>query len=159
MVTLERLKEVLKYEPETGLFYWKVSNSNRVKVGDVADCPRQGYIQIMIDKVTYIAHRLAWLYVYGKWPDGDIDHINGVRNDNRISNLRDVSKNMNQQNRQGPRRGNKFNLLGVCQQRNRFKAQITINGKVTYIGLYDTPEEAHQAYITTKRKLHPGNTL
>ena len=89
MITQEELKELLDYNPETGLFTWNVYNNikNKTTAGTFND----GYIQIKIKQKIYQAHRLAWLYVYGEWPKGQIDHINGIRDDNRIENLRDVT--------------------------------------------------------------------
>jgi len=96
-LTQEALKNLLDYNQETGVFLWKDREDNRLNwnkrySGKVAGCIRDGqYIDISIYKKTYLAHRLAWLYVYGKWPDHQIDHINGLKADNRIINLRDVT--------------------------------------------------------------------
>lgn len=160
MLTHERLLEVLRYEPDTGLFYRKVSTTNNVKVGDIAGTSdNNGYIGISIDGSKYKAHRLAWFYTQGQWPSGIIDHINRIKFDNRIANLRDVADNVNSQNQGLPHKDSKTGFLGVTFGRGRYIAQIMINGKVKRLGGYRTPEEAHEAYLEAKRKYHPGNTL
>ena len=114
----------------------------------------------MIDEREYSAHRLAWLYVHGAWPTGQIDHINGDRGDNRISNLRDVTPALNTQNQRRAARSNKSSgLLGVTANRGRWLAQISIGGKSRNLGRYATPEEAHAVYVAAKRVLHAGCTL
>lgn len=160
MLTQERLKELLRYEPETGLFYW-VKARPGVTNGKQAGCLQKtnGYVVIRIDRVLYLAHRLAYFYMHGVWPTNDIDHKFGNRSDNRIDYIRDVTKAVNGQNQRKPRKDNKLGLLGVSKFRDKFHAQISINGKVTHIGYYNTPEEAHDAYIEAKRKNHEGNTL
>lgn len=120
MFTVKLLKELLHYESETGVFYWLVSNSNRIKVGDVAGCVNPyGYVVIRIDGHLYRAHRLAWLYVYGNYPEGKqpfIDHINGNPSDNRITNLRCSSLAENQKNRK-INSNNKSGVLGVSREK------------------------------------------
>jgi hypothetical protein len=106
-----------------------------------------------------MGHRAAWLYVHGKWPNGQIDHINGDRSDNRISNLRDVSHSVNQQNVHRPRRDNASGFLGVTRQKNLWTSQVTVSGKTLHLGLFKTPEEAASAYLEAKRKHHTGCTI
>lgn len=161
-LTPERLREVLRYEPETGIFYWKIRTSNRVKLGAEAgsrvDADR-AYIRIAVDGVLYYAHRLAWFYVYGEWPSKDVDHINGDKADNRISNLRDVARSTNMENWRNVVRNTKAGLLGVTRDKTKYVAAIHCAGKAKRLGSFDTPEEAHKAYLDAKRKLHKGNTL
>ena len=100
-LTAERLREVLAYDPDTGVFTWKARTSpfSRVNVGDVAgNLRRDGYIEICVDGRKHQSHRLAWLYVYGEWPADQIDHINGIRTDNRIANLREANNAENHHN-------------------------------------------------------------
>lgn len=98
-LTQSRLKELTVYDPETGVFTARVARKN-IPAGAVLGNPgRRGYLHCMIDKKFYKLHRLAWLYMYGKFPDGQIDHINHNTADNRIANLRDVSCAQNHQNR------------------------------------------------------------
>lgn len=109
MITKEYLKSILHYDPDTGLFKWLVSNTNRVKIGQVAGSPdSNGYILIGIDGITHKAHRLVWLYMTGEMPEKTIDHINRIESDNRFSNLRqdnqrgnNVNKNLYETNKSG----------------------------------------------------------
>ena len=161
MLTYNGLKELLNYNPETGIFNWKIDRGNK-KSGDLAGCiDSHGYVIIRTSKIGYKAHRLAWFYVYGTWPENHIDHINGIRNDNRIENLRDVSRSINVQNQKIAQRNNKSGLLGVIWNKaiNKFVAAIRINGKTTVIGKFDSKELAHEAYINAKRKFHNGCTI
>ena len=143
-LTAEKLRSILRYDPATGIFTWKVSTSNSVKVGDVAGCPGgAGYLQIRLQSRLHQAHRLAWMYVYGEWPKLTIDHINRNRSDNRISNLRDVSHKQNHQNRRKPS-NNTSGHSGVLwdKQKSKWKAQITHNQKKIHLGYFATIEEA-----------------
>ena len=110
-LTQDRLKELLHYDPETGVFTRRVSAGGK-KAGSIAGADHNmGYRQISIGGKLYLAHRLAWLYVHGEWPGVCIDHINQVKNDNRIANLRDVPWGVNQENR--TRKANKSGIAGV----------------------------------------------
>lgn len=151
-LTRERLKELLHYDSETGEFTHKIRRAG-VKYGSLAGTQHsEGYSMIRIDKTAHYAHRLAWLYVYGLHPKQQIDHINGVKADNRLRNLRDVSQSANQQNMKGPRKSKKDGQpLGVRSRNNRFSAIFTINGKQTWIGTYCTADLAHQAYLQAKK--------
>jgi hypothetical protein len=113
----------------------------------------------MINRKRYAEHRLAWLYFYGSWPALFIDHINGNRSDNRISNLRDVPLVVNNQNQREPRGNNTNGFLGVRVRNERIYAEIAVNGKSIKLGNFPSKEAAHEAYVQAKRKLHPGCTL
>ena len=159
-LTAERLREVLDYCPDTGVFTWKIRSNRRVKVGDVAGALRHnGYIQIGIDGCLHRAHRLAWLYVTGESPPSEIDHINCVKNDNRIANLRLATSAENKQNQSKAQKRNKAGFLGVSPHEGKFQAQIKVDGKKMHIGRFNTPEEAHAAYLEAKRRLHPFGTI
>jgi hypothetical protein len=147
-ITQERLKELLHYDKNTGLFM----KSGR-KVGWVNE---GGYIRIDLDRKKYYAHRLAWLYVHGSFPKFQIDHINGCKEDNKISNLRDVQDFENKQNR-GGNKNNRSGYVGVYFDTsiNRYRARIGINGKQRNLGSYETPWEAHEAYKKAKAEIHP----
>jgi hypothetical protein len=159
-LTAEQLRELLSYDRETGIFRWNVANK-RVRIGsDAGHLHPSGYRRIGIYRRVYSAHRLAWLYVHGAFPLGDIDHINGARDDNRIANLRDVPHAVNMQNlRTAPRTNIESGLLGVSTSLGRWKAQIRLNGSRMYLGTFSTPEEAHAAYLEAKRLLHLGCTI
>ena len=153
----------LAYAGENGAFVWvvDVGRWGRIKAGSHAGSPSHGYITIVLDGVRYPAHRLAWLFTYGSWPTGEIDHINGRRDDNRIENLRDVPKRLNGHNRHGPNRDNKSSgLLGVTRNgKNGWMAQITVDGERRYLGTFKDPEIAHAVYVSAKRKMHEGCTI
>lgn len=159
-ITRERLSATLSYDPDTGAFVRKVTCANN-RAGTVAGGVNlKGYISIAIGRQRYLAHRLAWLYVHGKWPEGQIDHINLDRTDNRIQNLRDVSHATNQQNQARPHSHNKLGVMGVRRTATgAYAARITVNGKERYIGTYETPEAASAAYLKVKRELHDGCTI
>lgn len=154
MITPERLREVLYYDPETGTFTWKVSYANGCKPGKVAGRIHKGYRQICVDRRLYFAHRLAWLYQTGEWPKNQIDHINGVSSDNRFVNLREATNPQNQRNRPQLHR-NTSGFKGVTRLRSgRWQAQIGANRKKNYLGCFSTPEEAYAAYCDAAEKLH-----
>ena len=143
-LTAEYLRSVLHYEPEIGIFTWKVSTSRRVKVGGVAGCQSgHGYLRIAVQSRLYKAHRLAWLYVYGAWPKDQLDHINRNRSDNRISNLRGVTNKQNLQNA-SKYSHNTSGHTGVCwhKQCSKWVAQIAHNRKHLSLGLFTNIEEA-----------------
>lgn len=141
------LRQALIYDPTTGVFTRAKQSSNRIKVGDIAGSPdAKGYLCIRVVGKTYKAHRLAWFYVHGEWPAGEIDHINHDRADNRISNLRDVTKSTNQQNRRAVR--------GYSKDGTRWKAQIRVDGKFRHLGCFSTSQEAHAAYLAAKSEMH-----
>lgn len=161
----EKIKDLLKYDPDTGIFTWigkSATRANRTKVGSQAGSLAQnGYTIISIFGNRILAHRLAWFFVYNKFPDYNIDHINGNPNDNRIENLRDISQALNSQNARKPRTNNKSGYLGVhfSKVSNKWTSQITIDRKCKSLGFFKTPEEAYTAYLRAKRELHEGCTL
>jgi hypothetical protein len=157
-LSVDRLRELLDYNPETGVFIWRVQ-SGRQPVGSTAGWKQGGRIYIKVSGHQVAAHRLAWLYVYGFMPKQQIDHINGDPSDNRITNLRDVSDIENKQNIRKPKAGNKSGYLGVAPNKKRWFAKITVNRQQICLGTYDTPEEAYQAYVAAKRRLHPTCTI
>jgi hypothetical protein len=163
-LTADLLRDALDYDPETGAFVRKIRIAQSHRVGDRADRPitaggTLGYRRVAIYRVQHLAHRLAWLHFYGEWPVGDIDHINGNRDDNRISNLRDVPHAVNGENRRKPHRNNVCGLLGVGFFRGKWRARISYRGALHALGSFDRPEQAHNAYIEAKRLLHKGCTI
>ena len=161
-LTQARLKELLHYDPETGLFTRLTRAASRTKIGAIAGTTtKYGYCLIRADNDAYNAHRLAWLYMTGSWPTDQIDHINCVRHDNRFANLREANGNVNLQNQRKPHSNNALRILGVYYKkaRKKYVASLMIAGKQTTLGYYKTPDEASAAYLLAKRKHHPGCTL
>lgn len=159
----ERLRSVLRYEPETGAFVWLESGRGPYKrAGAIAGTlSRWGYTVIGVDGTQYLAHRMAWLYEHGKWPEQEIDHINGVKTDNRIANLRDVSRSVNQENIRTARSDSQSGILGVSWNSDQCKwvASIQVQRKQTIVGRFDDKHEAQAAYLSAKRKMHEGCTI
>lgn len=159
-MTQQRLVDLLQYNPDTGLFYWKAPTTNRVKTGELAGRTHcRGYVVIGIDKKIYPAHRLAWIWSTGITPKGEVDHINGNKSDNRWANLRVVDKAGNQQNKRRPNRDNTTGFLGVSKHKDYFRAQINVNGVRMSLGYFKTPELAQVAYLDAKRKHHKTCTI
>jgi len=156
------LKELFNYDPETGVFTRK-TNNNRWKIGDIAGHKHLfGYVKMRINKIDYMAHRLAWVYMYGSIPESlTVDHINGVRDDNRIDNLRLANGHKEQAQNLKKRNDNTSGYVGVYPHilPNKWIAQIRVNGKAIYLGIYDTPEEASEAYIKAKVEHHTFNPI
>jgi len=156
MLTQERLKELLSYDPESGIFIRKTRSANCVNVGDVAgSVSTKGYIIISIENRYYKAHRLAWLYINGSMPINSIDHINCNKTDNRILNLRHATNAENIRN-QGLRSTNKSGFIGVSFSKHakKWQAQIKVNNKNRKLGYFSTPEEASEAYQCAAKQHH-----
>jgi hypothetical protein len=152
----------MSYDKDTGLFTRRKGVRGGLLGGKVGYKKPNGYIGICIDYERYLAHRLAWFYVHKEWPKNQIDHINGVRDDNRMENLRDATHAENQHHRFGPQRNNKSSkYLGVrfFKQTNRWTAVITVRNKGIRLGYFGTEEEAYAAYLKAKKKYHPFATI
>jgi len=145
MITQKRLKELLHYDPDTGIFTWEV-NKKRARRGDKAGTDRAGYIQIKIDQIAYKAHRLAWLYMEGYFPENEIDHINRVTDDNRWGNLREVSHQCNMRNKK-IRDDNTSGVTGVFWNKKytKWEVFIKVDGKQKYFGRHKEFTNAAQA--------------
>jgi hypothetical protein len=157
-LTAERLRELVHYDPETGIFTRKVDRGGH-KAGEVMGAlSHRGYMKIGVDMRRYYAHRLAWLYIHGEMPKV-VDHINGNQMDNRIANLRNVDQAANVQNITRKSRNNKSGFLGVSPKRKKWAAQISVNNKTVRLGVYDEKEAAYAAYVDAKRRLHPMSTI
>ena len=156
-LTQTRLKELLTYSPSTGVFTWRVTRGPKAMAGHVAGTPHaRGYVALMVDQKLYLAHRLAWLYVHGAWPEWTIDHRNGDRADNRIRNLRDVTLQANLHNQTKPYNSNKSGLRGVSfeSRSNKWYSRIRVAGSNLMLGYFDTAQEAHAAYVAAKAVYH-----
>jgi hypothetical protein len=156
VLTSDEVREILDYNPDTGEFRWR---KNHRLSGRRAGSPNSwGYVHIQINGRKYKAHRLAWLITYGELPEKDIDHLNNVRTDNRICNLRAVSRSVNIQNQTRGHRDSTSKYLGVSWDKHRRKwaAIIVLNYKTYHLGKFDTEEDAYSAYLESKRRMHPG---
>ena len=158
-LTAQRLRELLHYDPETGLLTRKTTRGGQPTGAIAGNVCTDGRVQVYIDGRNFKAHRLIWLWVTGQWPVNDVDHKDGIPSNNRWANLRDVPHAVNLQNRQRAPKHSSTGLLGVTKNRGGFGAQIKINGKRVWLGTFDTPEEAHRVAIDHKRIHHKGNTL
>lgn len=164
MLTVEKLKSLVTYDPETGSFTWnekepvdkiaKIFN-RRYASKPAGSVTKDGYWSIMIEGKNYPSHRLAWLYVHGEWPAEDIDHISGDRGDNRLSNLRACSRAENHQNK-AKNKNNSSGYVGVRfhVQSGLWVAAITANYKAHHLGCFQTREAAAEAYRDAKSQLH-----
>jgi len=159
MLTSERLRELLSYNAETGVFTWKKTFCARARAGQVAGNKHSlGYIRVRIDGIDQYCHRLAWLYVYGSFPDGILDHKDQNKANNQIANLRLASLSENQQNRY-KQKNNCSGFRGVYWNKSRKKwdAQIQVNGVKKHIGRFETPDAAYAAYCFAAAHMHTKN--
>lgn len=143
-LTQDLLNQLLDYDPDTGVFRWKVARGRGVKAGDVAGSLRpDGYLQITLLWNRYLAHRLAWFYMKAEYPRHQIDHINRIRNDNRLTNLRTHTPQENQRNR-SLSKNNKSGVNGVRWRYGKQKwcADIKINRKPIHLGYFNDLQEA-----------------
>tara|TARA_R110000868_G_C10972546_1_gene770392 strand:+ start:32155 stop:32631 length:477 start_codon:yes stop_codon:yes gene_type:complete len=155
MLTHERLKEKLYYNPETGAFTHLTQN--RSHCGSLNP---KGYIRIKVDNKGYLAHRLAWMYVNGKMPPDEIDHINHIKNDNRLSNLREASAEENNRNKKKSQK-NKSGFTGVFCNKSKKKwiAQVMVNRECRHLGSFDSLIDAVAARMKANREndFHPNH--
>lgn len=162
MLTAERVRELLDYNPLTGALTWRERMGGTANKGSIAGSNRKdGYLQTRVDVNRYLNHRIIWLWVTGSWPVNHIDHINGIRNDNRLINLRDVIRKNNNENLHSPYKNNSTGFLGVSKSPScsTYRARIRHNKQLIEIGNFRNPEDAHNAYIAVKRRLHDGCTI
>lgn len=154
ILTQSRLKELLDYNPDTGIFIWRIHKPPIIVGREAGNKSPIGYMRINVDVKSYYAHRLAWLYVYGHLPENEIDHINHDRSDNRIANLRSVTHCENHKN-VSMQKSNKSGVVGVCwvQSRGKWMAQMTARGKHMYLGIFDAFDDAVKARKMAE-KLH-----
>ena len=154
--------DTITYDKQTGYFTWSKSRPGCTQGARAGSVSRYGYLVIKVSRKQVRAHRLAWFLSFGVWPDGEVDHINGDRIDNRLCNLRVVDRSTNSQNQRNAQRDNlSSGLLGVTwnKQHKRWQSKIMVNRVFHHVGLFATPEEAHTAYLVKKRQLHAGCTI
>lgn len=161
MLTAEEAKRLLSYDPETGILTWRVSLSNRVKVGDAAACKdSRGYSQVKIKGNLYRIHRIIMLMVNGVFPPSDIDHVNRNRSDNRLCNLRCVTRSENMRNAKKPS-NNTSGYVGVRWNKrlSKWEARIKANGKHIYLGCFNGIKDAIAARKAAEIKFgfHPNH--
>ena len=162
-LTAETARQSLSYCPDTGVFIRLQSGRTRhCNVGlPAGSVTSTGYATISVAGHSYKAHRLAWLIFHGEWPAGQIDHINGIRTDNRIANLRVVNNRENGENKRKATASSTSGFLGVSwhKARCKWRAEIKHKGQKYHLGLFETPEEAYSTYIQKKRELHAACTI
>lgn len=161
-LTPEQVRTLLDFNVESGELRWTSAASQGRLTNRIAGAMgNTGYRQIFIGRKGYLAHRLIWAIVHGEWPESDIDHIDGNRANNALTNLRLVTKAQNMQNLAVTGKKTASGLAGACyvpggkRRRDRWEARIKVKGVVTYLGHFKSPEEAHQAYLGAKAQLHP----
>lgn len=174
-LTADLLRQLVDYTPSTGLFTWKRRPVEMFKdlraceawngryAGKAAGGRSGDYIGLRINGRSYLAHRLAWLYVHGVWPGDEVDHRNGNRFDNSINNLRSANRNINAQNIRSRPANAEALPLGVYLLKRKaprpYSASIRIGGRARHLGYFLSAEEAHAAYLTAKRTHHEGCTI
>lgn len=166
-LTADFVRQILNYDPETGIFIWKIrkirfgnEHADRIFNGHfggnaAGSIAPEGYVVIGVQGKVYRAHRLAWLYMTGEWPDRDIDHINGDKSDNRIANLRSATKIENKRNRRR-NTDNTSGCKGVSWHKRdqKWYARIMVDGKSKSLGYYKSLQSAHAAYCAASQKYH-----
>jgi hypothetical protein len=158
-MTADEVRALIDYDPSTGAFQWKARSNayfDKRRIGrSVGAVSNKGYLRITINKKRYLAHRLAILIQEGEWPQGEVDHINGEKTDNRYANLRVASRHENMQNTK-LFAANSSGYAGVSIDRSTslWRARITHKRKEFHLGSYKTKEEAYQAYLVAKAKYH-----
>lgn len=155
-LTLERAKQILSYNRETGEFIRIKTNSYKIKPGSKAGGINTiGYVQIGIDGKIYLAHRIAWLFEYGEWPEFEIDHANGLRSDNRIINLREAKHHENICNR--PKQINNtsgYKNVSWSKTMDQWMVRINFNKKSIIVGYFKDINDAINASFEARKKYH-----
>jgi hypothetical protein len=150
-LSVERLRQVLSYDPATGAIAWKISRGRSKAGAPAGNRHCKGYRIVRIDGKNHLVHRVAFAHANGYWPDSDIDHANCLRADNRIENLRAATRSQNLAN-MAPR-GGRTGVKGVYPSGGKYRAQIQVNSRQRYLGTFDTPELASEAYKRTANEV------
>jgi hypothetical protein len=152
---ISRLLSKFIYEPDTGVLYRKMQTCIKQQPLSISS---NGYARVGFDGKRYGAHRICWAMAHGYWPTLDIDHINGIRTDNRLCNLRHVDRSTNLENIRAAKSNNKSSgILGVYVAKNGvITSRIMVKGKDTYLGTFKSIEEAKVAYVNAKKNMHKG---
>lgn len=161
MITQELLHKMFFYDPNSGSLLFKPYLANKRKNQVVGYLQSNGYMCVSVEGKKHSLHRLIWMFHYGSFPSKQIDHVNGIKTDNRIENLREANSSENQQNQRQPSASNTSGFLGVtwCKKNKRWVSGIKLNRKRFHLGYFDTPEKAYDAYLAKKRELHPFQTI
>lgn len=159
-VEVADLRKAFSYEESTGVLRWAARAANCVRVGDRAGMlGANGYRKVRFKGRTLLEHRVIYAMVNGAWPVEEIDHLNGIRDDNRVCNLRHVSSKINRQNQRRAHCTSSHGFLGVRVYKGKFAAVITVDGKARRLGTFEAPEQAYGVYLEAKRRLHAGCTI
>lgn len=159
-------RKLFSYDPETGVLS-RIARQTRSREFVALDEPeptghlKDGYLRVSFYGRSIYVHRLAWFMSHGEWPNGEIDHVNGDRSDNRLSNLRVADRTENSQNMRSAKSNNPHGVLGLNWHKGagKWMAQITVDKQQKYLGLFKSADDARSAYLTAKRELHPYSTI
>lgn len=161
--SVDYLRSQFRHDPAAGKLYWTVNKRGPVRAGDEVGVTNHGYRQTKLDQTVLMVHRIIWALHFGYWPTGDIDHIDGDPSNNKIENLRDVTRAVNMQNRHAPKRNSVSGFLGVHRCAKDLKkpwvAKIVVDGVGKHLGYHESPELAYAAYLSAKRQCHEGCTI
>lgn len=152
---IHRLLATYDVNLDSGVITHRLSRGGSLAGMEAGSTNQDGYRRIRFEKKFFVVHRVIWLVATGDWPENQIDHINGIRTDNRLINLRPANNSQNQQNKLTKLNG-KAGLRGVSLLPNgRYKARIKVDRRYIFLGSYDTAESAHEAYLEGKKIYHP----
>lgn len=155
MITDKNIKSIFTYDSKVGVFYWTRAHTNRIKVGSRAGYKSSnGYREIRYLNKTYLEHRLAWLYVHERWPNHQIDHINGGRDDNRLCNLREATAQQNTWNAKTKKIGGGLKGAYFNKRTGFWHSEITKSGKRFYLGSFSSEADAHGVYVSAAKSFY-----